>query len=376
MKTLTAVMGLLIAICLGGCWNNIDLTETRFVTAVGIDLNEEGRYVLTVNIMKPSSGKADAGGSSGKSTIIQSTGYTIFDAARNMIEYSGYKLSYHHMQYLAIGTEAAKKDIIGPLDLFFRDQELSGRHWVLYVEGKAESLLRTKGNTNDIQPLKINEQMIASRSVGKYPPVRSLDLMRMLATKEKVGYIPISHPFKSLKESREAGAVIIKDGKAVSSINETQVRGLLWVTGKIKSTIVIVPLKKPGQYGSIEVLDSKAKIRPVLENNQLTIQITVHPHGIIGSLDHPIPMDSETYKWLQMKVNQIIKEEINAAVAIAKKNKADIFGFHDYVHRKYPKEWKVWEPQWPEHFSQLEVKVNVQSKLLLNGLLAEQLGEK
>lgn len=375
MKNLTVMLALLTAL-LSGCWNNIELTETRFVTAVGVDLNEEGRYVLTVNIMKPSSGKADAGGSAGKSTIIQSTGYTMFDAARNMVEYSGYKLSYHHMQYLAIGTEAAKKDIIGPLDLFFRDQELSGRHWVIYVEGKAESLLRTKGNTHDIQPLQINEEMLASRAVGKYPPVRSLDLMRMLATKEKVGYLPISHPFQSLKESREAGAVIIKGGKAISTINEMQTRGLLWVAEKIKSTIVIVPLKKPGQYGSIEILNSKTKIQPVLENNQVSIQVTIHTHGIIGSLDHPIPMDTETYKWLQMKISHIIKEEIIAAVAIAKKNKADIFGFHDNVHRTYPKEWKALEPQWPEHFSQLEVKVNVQSKLLLNGLLAEQLGEK
>lgn len=375
MKTLTAVIGLLTVI-LGGCWNNIELTETRFVTAVGIDLNEEGRYVLTVNVMKPSSGKTDAGGTAEKSAIIQSTGYTMLDAARNMIEYSGYKLSYHQMQYVAIGTDAAKKDIIGPLDLFFRDQELSGRHWVIYVEGKAESLLHSKGNTNDIQPLQINEKMIASRSIGKYPPVRSLDLMRMMASKEKVGYLPISHPIQSKKESREAGAVIIKGGKAIATVNETQVRGLLWTTGKIKSTIVIVPLKKQGQYASIEIVDSKTKIRPVLENNQLYIQVTVHPHGYIGSLNHPVPIDTETYKWLQTKINYVIRDEIHEAVAVAKKNKADIFGFHEYVHRAYPQVWKTWEEQWPARFSELDVKVNVQSKLLLNGLLAEQLGEK
>ncbi|RNB87994.1 Ger(x)C family spore germination protein [Brevibacillus nitrificans] len=367
----------LLSMVLSGCWNNVELNETRFVTALGIDIDEQGRFVLTVNVLKPSAGtNKKSGSTSGSFSIVQSTGYTMFDAVRNSIPYSGYKLSYHHIRYIALGSGIGKKDLINVLDLFMRDQEVRRRTWVLYVDGRAESLLRAKGTTHDIQPIEMDREMEAGSSIGKYPAVQLIDVMRMLGNKEKVGYLPISTVIHSKKESHEAGAVIFKDGKVITSLDESQTRGLLWVKEQIKSGIAVVPLEKEGQYASIELLSSKVKIKSRIISDQVYLDVIVSPTGNIGSLDSPFPVDKKTYLLLQNHTDQVIKREIEDAVKIGQKYKADIFGFNEYVHRSSPEQWKKWKDRWPEIFSRANVTVSVESHLLMNGLLLDQLGEK
>lgn len=53
---------------LSGCWSKKELTDLAIVAALGIDKNEEGRYVGTLQIINPSNvagGMQGGGGSQG-----------------------------------------------------------------------------------------------------------------------------------------------------------------------------------------------------------------------------------------------------------------------------------------------------------------------
>ena len=47
----------------------------------------------------------------------------------------------------------------------------------------------------------------------------------------------------------------------------------------------------------------------------------------------------------------IIRDEIESAVAKSKELDADVFGFGEYLHRKYPDEWKRMKNTWDERLS-------------------------
>ena len=307
--------------------------------------------------------------------VLQAGGYTIFDAVRNIIGDTGFKLYYQHLFYVVLGRELVKRDIIGPLDFFMRDHEPRLRSWVLIADGRAESIIKTKGIMHPLPAVEIDEKMKSGKSIGKYPMVQLFDLMRMMSHKDKAGYLPRIRVAETEKQKylQVLGAEMVKGGKAVGDLNAQEARGLLWVQNKIKSTIVVVPLDDQNHYASIEILRSKTRIQPSYDGKQLRIRITVKPTGNIGELDSPpYPLNVQMYKTLEEKQDEIIKDEIQKLIEKAQKKKADIFGFEDFVHRAYPQEWKEWKGNWPEVFANTSIIVEVKSHLLQNGLKYEQ----
>jgi spore germination protein KC len=70
---------------LSGCWNNRDLTKINIVTAIGVDRTDDGRVLLTVQVVEPaaiqstSSGKGKGGGAQQKPVFVVSyEGETVF----------------------------------------------------------------------------------------------------------------------------------------------------------------------------------------------------------------------------------------------------------------------------------------------------------
>lgn len=364
---------------LSGCWNNVELNDVRRAAAIGIDLDEEGRYLITVRITTPTQ-QGGAGGGQGKGSaptavVLQTTGYTIFDAVRNMIAHAGFKLYYQHLFFIVLGRELAEKDIIGPLDFFMRDHESRLRSWVLIADGKAETVIKAPGIAHPLPAVEVDKTMKSGKAIGKYPAVELIDLMRMMSTKDKTGYLPRIRVLHTEKKPyvHVLETAIIKDGKVVGDLNETETRGLLWVRKEIQNPVVPVPLDKPEHYATIEVLRSKTKIQPSFDGKRLRMKITVTPSGNIGEFQSPYPLNLQSFHALEKKLDETVKQEIQTAIAKAQNNKADIFGFEEYVHRAYPKEWKTWKKNWPDRFAKLSVVVEVKSRLLQNGLEYEQL---
>ncbi|MGE6258324.1 hypothetical protein ACQKCU_10490 [Heyndrickxia sporothermodurans] len=59
----------LIGICilLSGCWDKKELTDLSIVNAIGIDKTENGRYLLTFQIINPGNVAAEQSGGGGGS---------------------------------------------------------------------------------------------------------------------------------------------------------------------------------------------------------------------------------------------------------------------------------------------------------------------
>jgi spore germination protein KC len=74
---------------------------------------------------------------------------------------------------------------------------------------------------------------------------------------------------------------------------------------------------------------------------------------------------------LEKEKAEVIKGEVMAALKKAQELNADVFGFGEAIHQKYPKQWKDLESRWDEVFSDIEVEVVVDTKLDLTGELTK-----
>ncbi|MDK2811765.1 MAG: spore germination protein, partial [Petroclostridium sp.] len=92
MKIAIFIVLCVVLLLLTGCWNNRDLTEINMVTALGIDKLEDGKVLVTVQVVEPAaiqstaSGKGKGGGTQSKPVFVESyEGETVFDALRSML---------------------------------------------------------------------------------------------------------------------------------------------------------------------------------------------------------------------------------------------------------------------------------------------------
>lgn len=76
----------------------------------------------------------------------------------------------------------------------------------------------------------------------------------------------------------------------------------------------------------------------------------------------------EAIKTLESQMAAVITEEINSAIAQAKKAGTDVFDFGGALYRKEPKLWKQIQLRWNEEFKKLPITVQVEAKLRRTGL--------
>ena len=53
MKISKLAILFMLSILLPGCWDNTDLTDINIVTALGIDKDEDGKIIVTVQVVEP-----------------------------------------------------------------------------------------------------------------------------------------------------------------------------------------------------------------------------------------------------------------------------------------------------------------------------------
>nr|WP_281281737.1 Ger(x)C family spore germination protein [Paenibacillus oralis] len=348
-------------VLLSGCWNNIEINQTRWVGAVGIDVTENGQYLLTYSVLVPSkSGEA-------KKYVLESRGKTVFEAIRNAIAKSGYKLNYKHLQYIALGDKLVKKEGFESLDFFRRDHELNFKIWLVVVDGSASKLLNTKESLSPLLSIQIYDAMDSMDLMGAFPAIQIYDYLQFMEVNHKNGYIAA---IKTDGENFEIyKTCLIKDGKVVQDMNITESRGLMWITNKVKGRIINFRSQKDSPFSSFEVINSNTKIESYYDKeDKLKIKIYVKVEGNIGEYHESHSLTVKEFYQIQDEVQNVIINEIQHALKRAQLSRADIFGIWKNVFRKYPSTWKNIKTDWQEIFVSTDIETDVQVKLLQNGL--------
>ncbi|MFD2874847.1 hypothetical protein ACFTAO_00885 [Paenibacillus rhizoplanae] len=95
IASLSSLLLLLLLLSLGltGCWNYAEVDDMAIVAGVAIDKNEDGKLLLTAEIV-------DTGGSADKAQagykMVSLSGNTMFEIVRNLISITGKKLFWSH----------------------------------------------------------------------------------------------------------------------------------------------------------------------------------------------------------------------------------------------------------------------------------------
>lgn len=377
MKIKKLAIVLTLPVLLTGCWDNVDLADINIVTALGIDKAEDGKIIVTVQMVEPaalqstSSGQARGGSAQPKPVFVESyKGETISDALISMKSIVDKRLFLSTNQVLILGERFCKDGINEALDFLHRDYQSEYLTDVLVAKDVTpEQILKVQPDMEAIPAMYIKGTIENTAIRAKVKRTMLINLFKDI--KNKCRQVTIGQITKvNEKTVKTEGTAVFRDGKLVGWLDQYQTRGYLFATDKVKSTIVNIPVTN-GKM-SIEVSNSSGKLDVEFKNGEpakLSIQVSLE--GNIAEYTGKETLDSpgDIYK-LEKILSQEVKKEIVMTLNKAQKDySSDIFGFGTVVHKYHPHYWEKVMDEWNDIFSRLPADIKVEAKIRRAGLI-------
>ncbi len=375
---------------LSGCWSRKEISEIAIVLGTGVDLTEDGRIRLTVQIARPTAfvggGEAGAVGTEAPASwVVSAEGRTVEEAERYLAMKVPRELYWGHNVILVIGEEMAKKGTRMVTNFFQRERQPRENAWLMVTKGEAKDFLETY---SDLAKTSAQAAGFLTRMKTCYA-VQLREFAEMLASKgvqptatrveaKKAGITPgpgQEKVFTAHKQVELTGAAVFKEDKLIGWLDAYQTRGLLWLKGEAMKGAVIVPSPaEPDKNVSIRILRGSTKVVPEYDGENLRFNVIIKVEGnMVDQQSREDLARPEKIKALKEAVAEAIRQR--TAVALEKAQGeygVDIFGFGEAFHRKYKKAWRELKDRWDEEFTRAEVNVTVDVRIREIGLLTRR----
>lgn len=383
------VVAIIPVLLLSGCWDRRELNTLALVSGVGLDVaSTPNRIALTLQIIRPGEIKqpgAGAGGGGGGTAsrsatrVGSSTGETVDQAIKNFITQTSRCVYFPHSQIIVIGKEAAKQGIYPLLDFFIRNPQPRPTSLVIIAAGRAADILHCEDGIEKIGAFGIARSIKAAADSSFTPVVSLQELTERLMSKTTASIAPLVEIYEEkestgekMKRVRVRGTAVFKGDKLVGELGLKETRGLLWVLGKVKNGVITVPDHDGDQ--SLEIRHAHSKVQAELKKNRLLVRVEIAVESVLGDQKSSknLASPSGTSSLERMQTN-FVHSDVLAALARSREMNADIFCFGEEFHRKYPEIWPELEARWDEIYKNIDVLVDVRSRVCDMGVIGEPL---
>lgn len=361
---------------LSGCWNQTEVDSMAFVTSVGIDLTPDNTIELSVEIAAPknipsSSQEPDSeGGSSGSESLVRSaTGNTLNEATRNLQKKFSREIFWGQTEVLVLGKSIAKEGIQDHIDFFSRHPEarldlypfVSGENPKDLLKGDVG--LKMERNMADLLKNELKQQMDRKVTLN--------EVLQTLSSDGKDVIMPWLEPIPNEKIPYINGKAIFRKDHLVRVAKGNVSKGMVWINNDVQPTSLNVKMRgKKGGSISLDLLNTKSVLTPKIEQGEWIMTIDIQAEAEL--VQNATKLDVSTPKMTQsieQQAEKLIQSQAHNTIKQAKnKWKADIFGFGEAFHRKYPKQWHTRKNDWDDFYPNINVQLTPHVKIKDTGL--------
>ena len=159
----------------------------------------------------------------------------------------------------------------------------------------------------------------------------------------------------------------------IGKMSEKATRGILWLRDEMEAYTVSVKPKGVSGEISLNPVSAHVKLVPQIQNEKWKMLVKIDTEGAVVENGTNLLISSpESIKTVEKAFQKAIKKRIELALQEAQhKMKADILGFGEEFHRKYPKQWKQNENRWDQVYPEVEVKIDVEAHVRRQGYITQ-----
>lgn len=384
---LSAFVMLLCLFILVGCFDRRELDTLGIVMGVAIDkAPTEGDTEVTVMVVNVSAGqsskskgKSSMGGESSTSssafTNISSTGKNMNYIIREMQHKMSRRIYVAHSEVIVFGEDLAKNGVRDCLDFFARAPEARMTLYVFVAKGNAKAVFDINPEFEKLPSTELVKILEDQKITAHAPIVTEFEFVSAMISKTTSAVAPIIRITDEggRKDLTVEGCAVFKESRMVGEFDAVQTRGLLLVKSQVKTGVM--ELNIMDTTATVEIRQSKAKVTPVIFSDGKA-QFNVEVNATIGLGDQSGSVnlsDPDNVPAMISAAETAMKGEIQSAVDKSKELDADVFGFGEYINRKYPDQWKEMKSKWDELYKNIEVNITVKAKADGSGRLVKPL---
>ncbi|MCW9129644.1 Ger(x)C family spore germination protein [Bacillus paramycoides] len=381
-RILIRLSSIVFLLLLSGCWSSHEIEDLGFAVGLAIDKGKEtkiekeieekgGGYkkknliTTTYQFVKAqSSSNGGSGGVSQKKAYmnVAETGDSLHQSIREVSLRRQRPIIFDHTKVIVVSESIARTyNLKKLLDMYIRDNEMRPSCFVMVSRGLASDALKSK------EPGEIPAFRLIEIEDNQYRTSRILPPMPLakLPGKVKSGASFLLPNVISINgEVKYVGAAVIKGStkKLRGFLNENELEGLMWITGKGKSGLVKSFDKKTNKLIMYEVKSMKSKIKPHVKGNKIFFDVNIQSVGRLS--ENWVKSEGAFKNEFLKKVERAAQQEVEQLVhhtlqKIQKEYKTDVAGFNTSLKIEYPKVWKKVEKDWDKVFSKTPIKYNV-----------------
>ncbi len=343
--------------CFGltGCWSSIELNNRSFVRIIFLDKVKDG-VEITLSFPLPNRLIPGQSGGTGELTgkpftTITKTGHDIGEAYRLIQSDLSRTITFGQTSVVIIGKELAKTGIVHILEFISREPRFHINTNLYIAPGKAKEvttipiiferfpvdILLAYGNQLVTIDTTAKDCLVATYYGGDM-------IIPMLKIETKA--IP-SEKTKVQNWLGTDGAAIFKQGKLVHTLTTYEMRGAMWILGKMKDAEISVNAPTDGKPLDFMINQSHSRIKPVIAGDQITMHIHCKADASLISSQSNFPLqDPEQIKKLERSLEELIEIRMTKAIERSQHAGADVFQFSSYLDWYVPSVWKEVAPRW------------------------------
>lgn len=380
---------ILCTLLLTGCWDRKELSDIGIVVAIGLDKDDRtGNIMMTSQVVRPGALKKEGGGPpSSPVEIITTKGNTIAEAVKNISEQFDRIAFFAHVKVLVISEQLAKEGLMPILDFFLRKSNTRNLAWLIIAkDGKAKDILIPNHGIENVQATYLDSII---KNKGENSEVSTPDVLTFLkalaSESNPIGGVMeiVEQPTMPTNEKKAlttqgiklSGTAVFKKDRLVGYLNNMETRGLNWITGKVKSTVITIP--SPNQKDkllAIAVTKTSSSIIPEMIDGEIHFTIEVKVDGDIAEQQDTADYFKkiEAFGTLEKELQDTIERDIKTTLdKVQTELGSDILGFSSAFNKKYPQEWKSIKGDWDNIFPTVSYEVKVDAKLRRLGLIVK-----
>lgn len=357
---------LMFSFLLLGCWNYREVEDMNIVAGVAIDKGLHKEYMVSIEVIESSASKE----SPTTSRIIISEGNSVFDAVRNAIVVSGKKLYWSHNKILILSKEVAMEGIVEILDWFHRDSETRSDVYILVSkENSAKEILEKKEKEDQVTSFNLQDILVNQKALSKAPDVQIWKITSDIIAEGIMAIAPSIELAKSTNNTcpEILGTALFKKDKLIGFLDECDTKYLLFLRNKIEGGLLNLnpENKKDTPTVTLEIFDSKTKIKPIKKDNEVEINVFIDTHAALAAIKGTKNYITDTeLKKLEGEASDMIKANCAKLIKVMQSEySADIFGFGAKTREKEPKLWRIIGNNWENVFEDSKVNINVRVEI-------------
>ncbi|MBD2844983.1 Ger(x)C family spore germination protein [Paenibacillus sp. IB182496] len=372
MKGRAALLLILLLSATGGLTScgGMELNERAFVLGIALDLDEHQQYRVTTQLYSSGQERSD-NPATGNVINIVSHGASIGEGVRDITLHLGRKAQWGHTQMLLIGEQLARSPRFREaLDFFYRDDEPRLTLRLTVVKGEAGPYLEHHAYIEkSVSRQARNIQHISKKFSGKTTERNMLQLALDLHSESGIAVLPYADDTGN-RETRiyYKGGAIMRNGRMVARLNAKQMPYYLMLKGDYSSGFLGMPCSDGGSSESLEILALQRRVKLHPQGEELQVQYSLQISAIARELSCTALRTEQDAERYTARIDRYLEEQLDRFSRGFMEQGLDVLALGDAVHRRYPRVWTSWKPDWDKRLPRIRPRIDVQVHVVNLGL--------